>query len=53
MTLTKKVVNLFSEAKQKKQLNALFAQKHRNLYRLAYAWCHQVSLAEDLVQETF
>lgn len=27
-------------------------QARGRLYRLAYAWCHEVSLAEDLVQET-
>jgi len=31
----------------------LFAEKYQNLYRLAYAWSHQASQAEDLVQETF
>lgn len=53
MTLTTKVANLFSETKKRRQLNALFEQKYRNLYRLAYAWCHQALQAEDLVQETF
>jgi len=52
MILTSKVKSLFSETKQKKQLNILLEQKHKRLYRLAYAWCHNVSQAEDLVQET-
>jgi len=53
MILTTQVANLFGDTKKKRQLNALLAQKHQNLYRLAYAWCHQASVAEDLVQETF
>ena len=52
MKLTSKVKNLFGETKQRQQLNALLEQKHQRLYRLAYAWCHQVYQAEDLVQET-
>lgn len=53
MTITTKVLNLFVETNKNRQLNALLAQKHKSLYRLAYAWCHQASVAEDLVQETF
>ena len=52
MILTKTVANLFRETNKKRKLNALFEQQHRTLYRLAYAWCHQVCQAEDLVQET-
>ncbi|GAB6068972.1 hypothetical protein JCM30760_00690 [Thiomicrorhabdus hydrogeniphila] len=53
MTLSLTVTNLFGDKHKKRQLNALFAEKHLTLYRLAYAWCHQASQAEDLVQETF
>lgn len=53
MILGTKVANLFSDSRKKKRLNTLFEQKYENLYRLAYAWCHQTSQAEDLVQETF
>lgn len=50
--LTSKVKDLFSEPRQRRQLNTILEQKHKRLYRLAYAWCHQVAQAEDLVQET-
>lgn len=30
----------------------LLEQKRARLYRLAYAWCHNPALADDLVQET-
>ena len=30
----------------------LLEQKRARLYRLAYAWCHNAALADDLVQET-
>lgn len=50
--LTSKVKDLFSDTKRKNQLNTLLGQRHKRLYRLAYAWCHQVSQAEDLVQDT-
>ncbi|WP_084151656.1 RNA polymerase sigma factor [Thiomicrorhabdus sp. Milos-T2] len=52
MTLSIKVKNLFGDKQKKRKLNALFAEKYQNLYRLAYAWCHQPAQAEDLVQET-
>ncbi|MBN2865370.1 MAG: sigma-70 family RNA polymerase sigma factor [Thiotrichales bacterium] len=52
MKLTTTVKNLFSDSKRQRQLDALLVQKHQRLYRLAYAWCHQSSQAEDLVQET-
>jgi RNA polymerase sigma-70 factor (ECF subfamily) len=52
MRLTSTVKNLFSETKQRNQLNALLGQKYKRLYRLAYAWCHHIAQAEDLVQET-
>lgn len=54
MSLTSKISSLFfCEQKRKRQLDALIEERYQNLYRLAYAWCHQASLAEDLVQETF
>ena len=52
MTLSNKVKNLFGDKHKKRQLNTLFAEKYQNLYRLAFAWCHQAAQAEDLVQET-
>lgn len=53
MNLSLKVTNLFGDKHKKRQLNSLFAKKYQKLYRLAYAWCHQVNQAEDLVQEAF
>ncbi len=54
MSLTSKISSLFfCEQKRKRQLDALIEERYQNLYRLAYAWCHQASQAEDLVQETF
>jgi len=52
MILTTTFKTLFRDSSKQKQLNAVLEQKHQRLYRLAYAWCHQVSQAEDLVQET-
>lgn len=33
-------------------LKSEFAARRNKLYRIAYSWCHDVSLADDLVQET-
>ena len=33
-------------------LKAEFAARRGKLYRIAYSWCHNTSLADDLVQET-
>ncbi|MBU0751904.1 MAG: sigma-70 family RNA polymerase sigma factor [Gammaproteobacteria bacterium] len=41
-------MNLFSKRREHDQLE----QQRRRLYRIAYSWCHDGSLAEDLVQET-
>lgn len=53
MILNSKVADLFCAAKERKRLNQILEKKYCNLYRLAFAWCHQQSMAEDLVQETF
>lgn len=29
-----------------------FARRRNKLYRIAYSWCHDVTLSDDLVQET-
>lgn len=42
------VKNLFAAA----QLKQAFAQRRGKLFRVAYSWCHNTSLADDLVQET-
>lgn len=53
MAFINQVANLFSQANKTKTLNRALNQKRRKLYVLAFAWCHQASEAEDLVQETF
>jgi len=44
-----KILNLFGHAKD---LQNQLEQIRPRLYRLAYSWCHNASLADDLVQET-
>jgi len=44
-----KLLNLFCRSQEFKQ--RLEASRTR-LYRLAYSWCHEPALADDLVQET-
>ncbi len=43
-----KIKNLFAAPKLKQE----FAQRRAKLYRVAYSWCHNTTLADDLVQET-
>ena len=45
MTMVKNLVAAFS-------LKAEFAARRNKLYRIAYSWCHDPALADDLVQET-
>jgi RNA polymerase sigma-70 factor (ECF subfamily) len=45
MKVIKNLVAAFS-------LKAEFAARRDKLYRIAYSWCHDASLADDLVQET-
>lgn len=33
-------------------LKSEFAARRDKLYRIAYSWCHDPALADDLVQET-
>ena len=33
-------------------LKSEFAARRNKLYRIAYSWCHDPALADDLVQET-
>ncbi|MDP2793416.1 MAG: sigma-70 family RNA polymerase sigma factor [Sulfurisoma sp.] len=42
------LLNPFSRHRERGQLE----QQRRRLYRIAYSWCHDGNLAEDLVQET-
>jgi RNA polymerase sigma-70 factor (ECF subfamily) len=44
----KNIKNLFAATKLKQE----FARRRTKLYRVAYSWCHNASLADDLVQET-
>ncbi|QCU89171.1 RNA polymerase sigma factor [Thiomicrorhabdus sediminis] len=53
MIFNSKVADLFCAAKEKKRLNDILEKRYSRLYRLAYAWCHQRVMAEDLVQDTF
>ncbi|WP_178863293.1 RNA polymerase sigma factor [Thiomicrorhabdus cannonii] len=52
MNFSSKLVDLFCESKERRQFNQALESKYRRLYRLAFAWCHQSFMAEDLVQET-
>ena len=45
MKVVKDLVAAFS-------LKAEFAKRRNKLYRIAYSWCHDAALADDLVQET-
>lgn len=42
------IKNLFAAHSLKQE----FAARRDKLYRIAYSWCHEASLADDLVQET-
>ena len=44
----KTIQNLFAAARLKQE----FANRRDKLYRVAYSWCHNASLADDLVQDT-
>ena len=43
-----KIKNLFAATRLKQE----FADRRNKLYRVAYSWCHNTALADDLVQET-
>ena len=45
MNVVKNLVAAFS-------LKSEFAARRNKLYRIAYSWCHDPALADDLVQET-
>jgi RNA polymerase sigma-70 factor (ECF subfamily) len=45
MEVVKNLVAAFS-------MKAEFAARRNKLYRIAYSWCHDPALADDLVQET-
>ncbi|MBF6058700.1 MULTISPECIES: RNA polymerase sigma factor [Thiomicrorhabdus] len=52
MNFSKKVTGLFCDAREKQRFNSALEKQYSGLYRLAFAWCHQAAVAEDLVQET-
>ncbi|QKI88109.1 RNA polymerase sigma factor [Thiomicrorhabdus xiamenensis] len=52
MKLGSKVANLFCAARDRREFNEALKKQYSSLYRLAYAWCHHPSVAQDLVQET-
>ncbi|MDG6778787.1 sigma-70 family RNA polymerase sigma factor [Thiomicrorhabdus sp. zzn3] len=52
MKLSSKVADLFCASRDRREFNAALKQQYDSLYRLAYAWCHQPAVAQDLVQET-
>ena len=45
-------MNVISKLCQNQQLKRTLAEYRENLYRIAYSWCHNAALADDLVQET-
>jgi RNA polymerase sigma-70 factor (ECF subfamily) len=45
-------MNVISTFCKNQQFKRTLAEYRENLYRIAYSWCHNPSLADDLVQET-
>lgn len=45
-------MSFFSVTFRSTELSARLTGSRARLYRLAYSWCHNAALAEDLVQET-
>jgi RNA polymerase sigma-70 factor (ECF subfamily) len=45
-------MNVISKLCHNQQFKRALAQYRENLYRIAYSWCHNAALADDLVQET-
>ena len=52
MKFTSQVATLFCQSKEKKRFDEALQSRYERLYRLAYAWCHQQAVAQDLAQET-
>ncbi len=52
MKFPRQVVTLLCQSQEKKRFDEALQSKYERLYRLAYAWCHQQALAQDLVQGT-
>ena len=45
-------MSVISKFCQTQQFRRTLAEYRENLYRIAYSWCHNPALADDLVQET-
>jgi RNA polymerase sigma-70 factor (ECF subfamily) len=45
-------MNVISNLCKNQQFKRTLAEYRENLYRIAYSWCHNAALADDLVQET-
>ena len=45
-------MNVISTFCKNQQFKRTLAEYRENLYRIAYSWCHNPALADDLVQET-
>ncbi|HEB98304.1 MAG TPA: RNA polymerase sigma factor [Thiotrichales bacterium] len=43
---------MLSRLNQNRRFRATLVEYRENLYRMAYSWCHNPALADDLVQET-
>jgi RNA polymerase sigma-70 factor (ECF subfamily) len=45
-------MNILASLCKQRQFRQSIADYRENLYRIAYSWCHNPALADDLVQET-
>ena len=45
-------MDLFRRMRQQRELNRRLEDIRPRLYRVAYSWCHDTHLADDLVQQT-
>jgi len=45
-------MDMLSNLCKNQQFKRTLADYRENLYRIAYSWCHNAALADDLVQET-
>jgi RNA polymerase sigma-70 factor (ECF subfamily) len=45
-------MQIFTRLSGTRELRRRLAECRENLYRIAYAWCHDTTLADDLVQDT-
>jgi len=45
-------MNVIANLCKHQQFKRTLAEYRENLYRIAYSWCHNPALADDLVQET-